>query len=179
MWGRQYRKIGKELGNAHTLRHLLHLQKSESVICFCIQDISSHPGTPQRNAQQIEKTRSVAGTLDHKTHTFKEWNRFQRFGSMAKTKNSWIQTYITTTMVRSLTVPSQVGQSFDGNGECKSRAEGTWNSSAWLLTIASATDSAVVFSPLPKSPKKLSESHVNKCQCFLLDSLLYENTTQK
>ena len=44
---------------------------------------------------------------------------------IAKTRNSWIQTYITTTIVRSLTVPSQVGQSFDGNGEWKSRAEGT------------------------------------------------------
>jgi len=45
-------------------------------------------------------------------------------------------------------VPSQLGQSLVGSGIGRSSAEGTWTNSALFSTMASATRSAVIFSPL-------------------------------
>jgi len=52
------------------------------------------------------------------------------------------------------TVPSQVGHSFEGNGFWKSKDDGICTNSARLLAMASATDSAVAFSPLKMNKLK-------------------------
>lgn len=50
-----------------------------------------------------------------------------------------------------LTVPSQVGQSLDGKGVLRSTVDGRCTNSARFSAIASATHSAVAFSPLQKN----------------------------
>ena len=57
------------------------------------------------------------------------------------------------------TVPSQVGHSFNSNGFCKSKEDGRSTNSARLFAMASATDSAVAFSPL-----KVNKLKNNMCR---------------
>lgn len=67
-----------------------------------------------------------------------------------------------------LTVPSQVGQSLDGNGVLRSIEDGRCTSSARLSAIASATHSAVAFSPLQEIQREYSRLN-NKTTIIELD----------
>ena len=59
-----------------------------------------------------------------------------------------------------LTVPSQVGHSLDGNGVLRSMVDGRCTNSARLSAIASATHSAVAFSPLQEIQSRYSKLNI-------------------